>query len=70
MIVGVEHSLIWVADRQVLGTGLPVDVVVGTTVDGEVGGLVDQSSGLGVGAGVWGAPEGTAEVDPPEFIGD
>ena len=70
MIVGVEDGLIWVADSQVLGTGLTVNVVVGTTVDGEVGRLVDQCSGLGVGTGVWGAPEGTAEVNPSEFVGD
>ena len=70
MVVGVEDGLIRVADSQVLGTGLTIHVVVGATVDGEVGRLVDQRSGLGIGAGIGGTPEGTAEVDPSEFVGD
>ena len=70
MVVGVEDGLIRVADSQVLGTSLTVNVVVGTTVDGEVRRFVDQCSGLGVGTGVWGTPEGTAKVNPSEFVGD
>ena len=68
MIVGVEDGLGWVGFGQVLGIGLTVNVVFSATVDGEVGRFVDKCSGLGVGTGVGGAPEGTAEVDRPEFV--
>ena len=69
MVVGVEDGLARVANSQALGSGLAVNVVVGTTVDGEVGRLVDQSSGPGISTGVGGAPEGTAKVDRSEFVG-
>lgn len=70
VVVGVEDGLIRAADSRILSTGLTVDVVVGSTIDGEVGRLVDQRSSLGIGAGVGGAPESAAEVNPSEFFGD
>ena len=46
MVVGVVDSVVGVADSQVLGTSLAVDVVVGAAVNGEVRGLVDESATL------------------------
>ena len=69
MVVGIENSLRWVADCQVLGLGLTVNVVAGSTVDGEVGSLVNQRSGPRIGTNVVCVPETTTEVDNSEFIG-
>jgi len=69
MAVGIEDCHGWVADGQRLTTSLTVGVVIGTTVDGEVGGLVDKRSSPGIGTSVVGVPEGTAEVDLSELVG-
>jgi len=61
--VGVVDGLGRVADSQTLAARLTINVIVGATVGGEVGGLVDERSGLGIGTGVRGAPEGTAQVN-------
>jgi len=55
--------LVGVADSKALAAALAVDVVLSTTVHGEVGRFMDEGSSLGVCAGSWGIPEGTAEVD-------
>ena len=60
MTVGVVDGPSWVAVSQALTVRLTISPIAGTTVDGEVGGLVDECSGLGVGTGVGGVPEGTA----------
>ena len=52
-----------IGDRQALGAGLAVDVVVGAGDDVEVAHLVDQRAGLGVGAGVRRGPERAADED-------
>ena len=69
MIIGVHDGLGWVSLSQILGSNWTVDVVLGAAVDGEVGGLVDERSGIGVVTGDRGGPEGTAEVDLPEYVG-
>ena len=46
MVIGVVNSVIGVADSQVFGASLAVDVVVGSTVSSEVRGLMDEGSGL------------------------
>ena len=68
MIVGVEDGLRWVGLGQAPRGGLAVNVVAGAAVDGEMGRLVDERSGLGISTGIWGIPEGTAEVDRPELV--
>jgi len=67
--VGIVDGPIRVTDGQALAGGLAVGVITGATIDGEVGGLVDKRSGLGVGTGVGGVPEGTAQVDLSELVG-
>lgn len=42
--------------------------IFGTAVVGKAGGFVDKGSGLGIGAGVWRVPEGTAQVDLSERV--
>ena len=69
MTVGVHDGLRWVGTGQAPAAGLTVSVVFGATVEGEVGRLVDERSGPGVGADVGGSPEGTTEVDLSEIIG-
>ena len=63
MAVGVHDSVVRVADSEALAAALAVDVVLGTAVDGEVRRLVHKGSSLGISAGGWCTPEGTAEVD-------
>ena len=63
MAVSVHDSVVRVADGEALGSTLAVDVILSSTVDGEVRRLVDESSSLGVGSGGRGVPVGTAEVD-------
>jgi len=69
MAVGVVDGPERVADSQVLAGSLTISPIIGATVDGEVGGLVNESSSLGVGTKVWSVPEGTAEVDLSELVG-
>jgi len=69
VIIGVHDGLSWVRPSQILGFGLTVNVVLGATVDGEVGGLVDERPSLGVGTGGWGLPEGRTEPDLSELVG-
>lgn len=69
MVVSIEDGLGWIVDGQVLRSSLSVNEVTGTTVDGEVGGLVDKRSGHGISAGVGSVPEGTTEIDRPELVG-
>ena len=69
MAVGVEDSRSRVALSQGLAVILTVSVVFGTTIDSEVGSLVDKCPGLGIGTGGRGVPEGTAQVDGSEIIG-
>ena len=67
--VGVVDGLGRVANSQTLTGGLTISPVIGTTVNNEVGGLMNKSSGLGVGTNVWSVPEGTAQVDLSELVG-
>jgi len=67
--VSIEHGLRRVVDSQLHGSSLTVSVVTGTTIGGEVRRLVDDRSGPGIGTGVGGIPESTAEVDRPELVG-
>jgi len=67
--VGVEDGPGRVGYGQVPTTRLAVSVVFGATVDGEMGRLVDKRSSLGIGTGVRGPPESTAEVDLSESVG-
>jgi len=53
----------WAAGGQILGVSPTVNVVEGATVDDQAGSLVNSRSGLGIGTGFGGVPEGTAEVD-------
>ena len=69
MTVGVVDGPIRVVIGQGLAGSLTVSPIIGTTVDGEVGGLVDKSSSLGVSANVGSVPEGTAQVDLSELVG-
>ena len=69
MTVGVVDGTIWVADCQALAGRLTISPIVGTTVVGEVGGFVDERSGLGICTGVGGAPECTTQVDFSELVG-
>lgn len=48
---------------------LTVDVVTDTTVDSEVGSLVDERPHFGIHTSVGGTPEGTAEVYRSELVG-
>ena len=68
MAISVEDGRRWIAGGQVLGFILSGRVVFGATIGDEVGRLVDKCSGLGIGTGVGGAPEHTAEVDNSEFV--
>jgi len=68
--VGVEDGLSWLGVRQVLASLLAVSVVLGTTVGGEMGGLVDKRPGLGIGTSGGCVPEGTAEVNRSKLVGD
>ena len=67
--IGVEDGLVWVVPCQVPGFFLTVSVFIGATVVGEAGRHVDERSGLGIGTGGGGVPEGTAEVDRSELVG-
>jgi len=67
--VGVGDGLRRVADSQVLARSLTVNMIVGATVDGEVGGLVDKRSSLGIGTDGGGVPETTAQIDRSERVG-
>jgi len=67
--VGVEADLTWVAESQALTVSLTVGIVLGTTVDDEVGSFVDERSTPRIGTGGGGVPEGIAEVDGSELIG-
>ena len=69
MIVGVVDGLRRVVCGQLFGVILTVNVVEGGTVVGEVGRLMDERSGPGVGTSVRDVPEGTAEADNSEFVG-
>jgi len=69
VIIGIHDGLTWVGPSQILRRTWTVDVVLGATVGGEVGGLMDERSSIGVVTGGWGGPEGTAEVDLPELVG-
>ena len=69
MTVGVVDRLGYVTDSQVLTRSLTILVVLGATIDVEVGRFMYKRSGLGIGTGVGGAPEGAAEVDLSESVG-
>ena len=69
VVISVHDGLGWIVHSQTLGIGMTVGVVLGTTVFGEVGRLVDERPSLGVGAKGWGIPEGTAKVDLSELVG-
>ena len=69
MIVGIVEGRIWVLDGQVLAVILTVNMIEGGTVDGEVGRLVDECSGPGIGTNIVYVPESTAEVDLSEIVG-
>ena len=69
MTVCVVDGPIRGVDSQGLAGRLTIGPIIGTAVDGEVGGLVNESSGLGVGAEVRSVPEGTAQVDLAELVG-
>lgn len=67
MIVSVRDG--WIVDGQVPGVNPAVNVIIGATVDEEVGRFVDERSGFGIGTCVRGTPEHTAEVDHSELVG-
>ena len=69
MTVGIEDGLPWIVGGQLLRGILTGSVILGATVLGEAGRLVDKRSGLRVGTVEGGVPEGTAEVDLSEFGG-
>ena len=69
MTVGIEDGLAWIVDGQLLRCILTGSVVLGPTVLGEAGRLVDKRSGLRVGTVEGSVPEGTAEVDLSELVG-
>jgi hypothetical protein len=69
VVVGVDDSPIWVGDGQELGGGLAGNPVPGMTKGVEVGNLVDERSGLGIGTGLGGPPEARADVDRSELGG-
>ena len=69
MAVGVVDGLSRVTDGQGLAVSLTVNVVIGTTVGGEMGSLVDNRPGPGIRTGVGSVPEAVAEVDGPECTG-
>jgi len=48
---------------------MTVNVVAGSTVEGEVGSLMNQRSSPGIGTNVACVPEATAEVDNSEIVG-
>jgi len=66
MIVGVGDGLRRFVDSQGPAARLTVNIILGATVDGEVGGLVDKCSGLGIGTDGGGGPESTAQIDLSE----
>ena len=61
--IGVEDDLVWVTVRQILTILVTVGVVLGPTVDGEVGRFVDKRSRLGIGTVGGGVPKCAAEVN-------
>jgi len=69
VIVGIEDGLGWVGNGQISRVSLTINVVLSATVDGEVGGFVDERSRLGIRSGVGGVPESAAEVYRSELVG-
>ena len=69
MTIGVEDGLTWVVDGQGSGVTVTVSIVGGVTVDGELGSLVNQRSGPGIGTNVVGVPKDTTEVHNSGFVG-
>lgn len=69
MIIGVGDGLGRVVLSQLHTIFLSVSVVLGPTVNSEVGRLVDKRPGLGIGTGERGLPEGTTEVNRSEIFG-
>lgn len=69
MVFGVHDGPSWVGPGQILGISYTIDVILGATVDSEVGRLVNERSSLGVITGGSESPEGRAEVDPSELAG-
>ena len=69
VVIGVHDGPSWVTISQIHGTRPTVDVVLGATVDGEVGRLMDERSRLGVTTSAPGVPEGTTEVDLSKLVG-
>jgi len=70
MIIGVVDRQMRVFGGQALGFILTVNVVIGATVVGGVGRLVDNRFSPGVGTGLRDVPKGTAEVDNSECAGN
>ena len=69
MAVSVVDGTSRVAGGQALAGRLTISVIVSAAVGGEVGRLMDKRSGLGIGTGVGGVPESTAQVNPSECVG-
>ena len=68
--IGIVDGLKWVRRGQLPGLSRAGSVVLGGAVEVEVRRLVDKRSSLGVETGGWGGPEGRAEVDLSEFVGN
>ena len=69
MTVSAADGASRVANSQALAGRLTISPIVGTTVDGEVRGLVNKSSSLGISTKVWSVPEGTAQVYLSVLVG-
>ena len=69
MVVGIEDGLRWIDYGQLLRIRLAVNVVIGATIDGEMGRLVDKCSSPGICTGVGSVPEGWADVDRSKYVG-
>jgi len=67
--VGVVDGPSWVVDSQCLAGRLTISPVIGATVGGEMRGLVNERSCLGIGTCVGSGPEGTAQVDLSKLVG-
>ena len=68
IIFGIEDGTIRVSDGQCCSFMPTIIIVIGVAVDGKMGKLVDKCPCFGIGTGVWGFPEGTADVYDPEII--
>lgn len=62
VIFGIHDGATRIVDSQSFCSTPTVNVVLGVTVDSEMGRLVDKFSSLGIGTGVRELPEATADI--------